>query len=98
MELEIKDESPENSRQSVTKYIPKEDRLKGCCGVTDKRVLQLSAKFFISLLVLGVSFFSLLTNDQCDGSNNFWVSMVSTIVSVYITDKAKKEEKKNEFI
>jgi len=90
--MEIKNQEISDSRNSETKYIPRDMKLKGCCGiVTDKRMLQISAKFFVSIVVLGVSFYELMTSDECDGLNSFYIGLVSTIVSVYITDKVGKD-------
>ena len=94
--IDIKDvnEHEHSSASSDTRYIPQVDRLKGCCGKTvDRRLIQLSASLILSIGVLSVSFYELTNSSDCDSLNSFYIGLISSIISVWITNSNSNSKK-----
>lgn len=64
-----------------------EDSYKTCCtksGTTDRRLLNFSARFTITIIALSCSLYGLLTVDSCDPKFTMCSSFITYILGSYL--------------
>ena len=73
-----------------------ENHWDSCCsktGRTDRRLIEFSARFFLSVVMMSVSVYAILTADECDSIVPFWCSIISFVLGLNTPNTQNNKKK-----
>ena len=84
MEISDEKEIKINNRPSIAPVVDEPDDYVKCCGCKySKYCLNFSVRFFITLLIIGFSFYKLITEDDCS-TEAVYISLITSLISFWI--------------